>query len=572
LFKKAINILLLCGIFLISCKSRKETAASLKTSMEEIEFAKDFVDGCALRMKGNFEEAKALFVRCNQIDPASAPVKYELAMVYKLLGVNDQAVHYARAAAQADPKNEWYQLLLIELYNGMRQYNQSVKILESLVKNNPGKSEFKEDLAIEYSVLGQYDKAFKIYDELEKIYGINEQLTLNKAKLLKNQKKFKEAETELIRLSQSNPKETRFYSYLADFYIEQGDLEKAKEMYDKIISIEPNNPFVNLALHDYYSTQQKTAEAYECLKKAFLNPDLDVNTKANIATTFYENINRADGAVYREHGTELSKIMVQVHPQSAEANAIYADFLKLDRKLNEAAEYYYKSATKDKANFRVWKEMLGVYSQLRQWDSLEHQSNIAMEVFPSFPEVYFYNGYANIQLANYKKAARSLQDGLEFVVDNKLMMIEFYKNMGEAYFYSGEYDKAYKAFEDVLKINSDQKEVLNQYAWYLLQRKESLDKAEKLSRKANELEPNNSNYMDTYGWILYAEKKYTEAEEWLEGAAKLSRKPIILEHYGDVLFRLGKTAEALKYWEEARSAGGNSATLIKKIKDKKIDE
>jgi tetratricopeptide (TPR) repeat protein len=571
LFKKTINILLLFGALFFSCKSRKESV-STKSTIEEIEFAKDFVDGCALRMKGNFEEAKALFVKCNQIDPNSAPVKYELAMVYKLLGVNDQAVHYARAAAQADPKNEWYQLLLIELYNGMRQYNQSVKILESLVKNYPEKSEFKEDLAIEYSVIGQYDKAFKIYNELEKIYGVNEQLTLNKAKLLKNQKKFRETEMELIRLSQSNPKETRFYSYLADFYIEQGDLPKAKEMYDKIIAIEPNNPFVNLALHDYYSTQKKSAEAYECLRKAFLNPDLDVNTKANIATTFYENVNRPDGDIYREHGTELSKIMVQVHPQSAEANGIYADFLKLDKKLNEAAEYYYKSATKDKGNFRVWKEMLSVYSQLKQWDSLEHQSNIAIEVFPSFPEVYFYNGYANIQLANYKKAARSLQDGLEFVVDNKLMMIEFYKNMAEAYFYSGEYDKAYKAFDDVLKINSDQKEVLNQYAWYLLQRKESLDKAEKLSRKANELEPNNSSYMDTYGWILYTQKKYTEAEQWLEGAAKLSRKPIILEHYGDVLYRLGKTADALKYWEEAKSAGGNSEALNRKIKDKKLNE
>jgi len=566
-------------LLFVSCKSKKEAAVSgektsdLKThadAINQLKFATYYVDGCSARMKGNFDEAKKLFVECNRLDPTNNAVKYELAMVYKLLGVNDQALFYAKACAAAEPKNEWYQLILIECYHTLKQYNLSVKVRENLVKNFPGKSEFKEDLAFEYHLLGQYDKAYRIYDELERIFGINEQLTLNKIKLLKSQKKFEDAEMELQRLSESNKLETRFYSYLADFYIEQNDLVKAKEMYDKIISIEPNNPLVNLALHDYYSAQGKITEAFECLKKAFYNPDLDVLTKANIVGSFYEKRNETD---YKEKGLTLAQIMVQVHPEAPEANGIYADYLMLDRKSKEASTYLYKAALKEKSNFRVWEQLLLSYHRLSQFDSVEHHSSIGMELFPSVPMMYFYNGYSNIQLKNYKKAIHSLKDGLEFVVDNKLLMIDFYRNLGDAYFNIKEYEKSDKAFEDILKINSDETEALNQYAYYLSLRKENLEKAEKLSKKANDLQPDNRAYMDTYGWILFQQKKYKEAETWLSGAARLGPKnPNILEHYGDVLFKLNKINEALKQWEDAKTMGGNIERLSKKIKEKKLDD
>ena len=210
LFKLNTNIfrnLTVAALILIfaSCKSKHEAKASedkaneFKTKHEAFNqkrFAEMYVDGCSARMKGNFDAAKALFIECNKIDPSNNAVKYELATIYKLLGVNDQALFYAKVCAMAEPKNEWYQLLLIECYNTLKQYNQSVKVRENLVKNFPAKSEFKEDLAFEYHLLGQYDKAYRIYDELERIFGINEQLTLNKTKLLKSQKKNEEAEIE----------------------------------------------------------------------------------------------------------------------------------------------------------------------------------------------------------------------------------------------------------------------------------------------------------------------------------------------------------------------------------------
>ena len=226
----------------VACKSKK-TVVTENTQAAEAQFTGNFIDGCAALQpqKQNLQLALTHFNECKKLDPNSIPLKYELGKTYKLLGANALAIQNAKACAEADPKNEWYQLLLIECCVAVKDFNQAVRLREQLVKNFPGKVEFKEDLAIEYSRVGNFDRSYKTYDELELTYGINEQITLNKCKLLKNQKKFKEAEQELLRLSNSDKTEPRYYAYLADFYIEQNKLDEAKLMYDKILKIDRLN-------------------------------------------------------------------------------------------------------------------------------------------------------------------------------------------------------------------------------------------------------------------------------------------------------------------------------------------
>lgn len=523
-------------------------------------------------MKGNLQNALKLFERCDSLDPSNVPVHYELGTIYKLLGNNQKALAHSKYAAEADTKNEWYQLLLIACYDAQRQYHQSVKVREQLVKDFPNRDDFKEDLAIEYALIGKYDAAYKIYDNLEKNYGVNEQITLNKVKLLKGEKKNKEAEQELIKLSNSDKNETRYYSFLAEFYIEQNDLEKAKTMYDKIAAINPNDPAVNLSLHDYYSAKGNESEAFVYLKKAFQNPELDVEVKANILGTFYERARQQPQSEEYKKGLDLAKLMLEVHPNTPEANSSYADFLMLDSRTKEASGYYYIAALNEKSNTNVWLNLLMTDNELQRYDSLEHHSAAAIELFPNHSWFYFYNGFSNIQLRDYKKAVQSLNDGLGYVIDNKPLLLNFYSNLGDAYYNLKDFPNSDKAFDEALKIDADNTYVLNNYAYYLSLRNENLNKAEKFSKRSNELQPNNRNYQDTYAWILFQEKKYAEAETWISKAAANSSNPTILEHYGDILYQLNKPSEALKQWEAAKQAGGNSDELLKKIKDKKLND
>jgi tetratricopeptide (TPR) repeat protein len=561
-----------------SCKTKKETAKSTETSankgglseQDQAKFAFHFIEGCKERMKGNIENAENLFKECLKIDPSSTAVKYELGNVYRFNGLYDLALKYGKECANEDPKNEWYQLLYIECLHNKRQFQEAAEIYARLVKNYPNRPEFYEGLAAEYMYSGNYEKSYKTYDEIEKRFGQNEAFTLNKIKLLRQLKKNNEVELELKKLIETNKNEARYYTYLAEFYQETGQNQKAQQTYEQILKIDPKNPMVHLAMADYYKSQNDKENFYKEIKIAFESPDLEIETKIKILVSYYELAET--NSVFKQQATELCNIALKLHPLSAEVHSIYGDFLMKDQKIKEARESYLKAIQIDKSRYSMWQQLLAVESELNAYNDLEKHSAETMELFPNNPLTYYFNGFANIQLKKYENAIRALEDGIEFVYNDKPLLLEFYTNLGNAYNAIKNYVKSDKAFDDALKVNPDDASILNNYAYYLSLRKEKLEKAEKFSRRSNELSPNNRSYIDTYGWILYQQGKYTEAEEWLGRAVKMGPKSAIAEHYGDVLYKLNRKEEALKYWQDAKNAGGGSELLDKKINEKKLHE
>ncbi|NCY01564.1 MAG: beta-ketoacyl-[acyl-carrier-protein] synthase family protein [Planctomycetia bacterium] len=72
-------------------------------------------------------------------------------------------------------------------------------------------------------------------------------------------------------------------------------------------------------------------------------------------------------------------------------------------------------------------------------------------------------------------------------------------------------------------------------------------------------------------WAQYRSGQFAEARQLLE-ALPYAGNPQILEQLGDVCFKSGLTSEALQYWEKAKSKGGKSPQLLKKITDKQLYE
>ncbi|MEM8495252.1 MAG: tetratricopeptide repeat protein, partial [Planctomycetota bacterium] len=69
-------------------------------------------------------------------------------------------------------------------------------------------------------------------------------------------------------------------------------------------------------------------------------------------------------------------------------------------------------------------------------------------------------------------------------------------------------------------------------------------------------EPEQAAYLDSMGWVRYKRGDLAGAERWLRRslAAPGGDNPVILDHLGDVLFRLGRPDEARAMWERAREA------------------
>ena len=110
-----------------------------------------------------------------------------------------------------------------------------------------------------------------------------------------------------------------------------------------------------------------------------------------------------------------------------------------------------------------------------------------------------------------------------------------------------------KSDEDLLKsleINSDDAYVLNYLAYSWLERNYKIDKAIDMLEKAYEQEPNNAYIIDSIGWAYYLTGKYVEAEKLLRKAVQIMPlDPIVNDHYGDILWKLGRKTQANYFWK-----------------------
>ena len=81
--------------------------------------------------------------------------------------------------------------------------------------------------------------------------------------------------------------------------------------------------------------------------------------------------------------------------------------------------------------------------------------------------------------------------------------------------------------------------------------------------------PRQPSYLDSLGWAYFKSDKLDLAEENLRRAAdQLKTSSVIQEHYGQVLFKLGRYDEAIAAWTRALNGDGDS--IDKSDVDKKI--
>jgi tetratricopeptide (TPR) repeat protein len=153
-------------------------------------------------------------------------------------------------------------------------------------------------------------------------------------------------------------------------------------------------------------------------------------------------------------------------------------------------------------------------------------------------------------------------------------MAEFHSLHGDALHGANRNQEAFNAYENSLRYNPDNSGVLNNYAYYLALENRDLDKAVEMAEKANALSPDNPTFLDTYAWTLYKRGQYPEALMQMEKAIKLQEKPgaVEMEHFGDILYQLGRIDEAKKWWNQANEIGGGSDLLQKKVTDGKLYE
>ena len=116
----------------------------------------------------------------------------------------------------------------------------------------------------------------------------------------------------------------------------------------------------------------------------------------------------------------------------------------------------------------------------------------------------------------------------------------------------GNWDMAEMDLQHARELSGDEPNVLNYLGYSWIDQGIHLDEGLKIIRMAVQKEPKNGAFIDSLGWAYFKLGDYKNALKYLEVASQIeATDPIITDHLGDALWRVGRKVEARYQWRKA---------------------
>ena len=533
--------------------------------------AEAFSKGLAEKYNENFDMAIAYFEEALKAFPEDHASMYELSALYSRKGLPEKGFEMIKAAVELDSTNKWYKIRLADFYSQNNDYDAFVNIYDDLLKDEPNNLDYLEVYIDALLHLERYEQVTEKLDVFEDNIGVNEYISLQKLEIYDLLGKKDKVIEEMEKLSKAYPYETRYMSVLAEMYMQDKRDQDALNVYLKIKEINPEDPYINTSLLEYYQKQGELDKAFEEFILAIKNKKLDYNTKAQIYEYWFNLKDEGDNTV--KEAEIAGNAFLETHPDKELGYYVIGTVHYNNENYAEAKKYYMDAIARDSSSFISWYQLIFTDMSLEDAEGLYEHTLKAQRFYPEQPIFYLFNGVALIDMEKYQEAAKVLEKGRYLSADKKLT-VNFDTYLADIYHELGDKEKMYKQYDRVLKNDPENIYVLNNYAYFLSEDNTRLEDALRMSAITVEKEPKNTTYLDTYAWVLYKLGRYKEAKKWMEKVFSYDKNAsgVYYEHYGDILYKFGDTKKAVQNWKKAKKLGETSEFIDQKIRDEKIYE
>ena len=537
-----------------------------------------FLEAMLQRHKGNHAAAFNLLTRCQQLDSTASETYFFLAQYYTEMKQQDRAFDYYRRASQLEPDNPTYMETLAQAYIGKERYAEAVDVVERLYETDKSRQELLEMLYKLHVQQRDYQKAVDVLNRMEAIDGKSERISLSKSSLYLQLNQQEEAMREVKALSEQYPNDLNYRTLYANTLMMGGTDEtedhrlQAYNILKGVLAEEPNNYRAQAALRNYYMGERDTLRADSMTRSILLNSQTAIDDKVALLRQEI-GYSEANGGDSTQVLALFHEILAQPNPDAdmAEFCAAYMDLKKMPRDSVAAMLELALRLAPDKASARL---QLVQYA----WEDNNKQRVIelcrdARQYNPDEMAFYYYQGISYYQLDDNDHALEAFQNGISVITNESKPAIvsDFYSIMGDLLHQKGRANEAFAAYDSCLQWKPDNIGCLNNYAYYLSELGTDLDRAEQMSHQTIMAEPRNGTYLDTYAWILFMQKRYSEARIYIDQAVlnDSARNSVILEHAGDIYALNDDMEKALDYWMKAQQLDPKNKVLNRKIKRKK---
>ena len=395
-------------------------------ALADDDFQNSFYESLLQKGIENYDKAITALEKCNKLQPENDVVFFEMGKNYLAQKKYKDAYDYFEKAVKINPKNQWYWVGMYDVCYETKDFNQAIVIVTKLIEF---KKSYKEDLVSLYMNTQEFDKALTLINELNDTIGKTDQRENYKAQILR-ESKYQNAEMEnLIAQIKKFPKEESNYIALIFLYSENNQEDKALEITKQLEKEIPTSDWAQVSLFKHHLNNNDGVSGVQSMNKVFASAKIDSKIKHRMLNEFL---------IFIKDKPEFDKDL--------EKALSYFDSDKEVKVAKEIAKFYHNKSDWDKAikyyemhlrnnseDFETQLLLLEVYTEKQDFATVAKRAENLQELYPSQPQFYYYAGLAYNQLLQYKKAKDALEAGIDYVLDDKALEINFNIQLGEAW-------------------------------------------------------------------------------------------------------------------------------------------
>jgi tetratricopeptide (TPR) repeat protein len=520
------------------------------------------------RLYGNTLTAISNLNRSITLDSTNSAAFYELALCYSSLNRYDEAIHSLKKAIDIDQDNIYYRNFLGIILINSERIEEAIENQKILINRNPLNISYAINYALLLSENAQFDKAIETLESIKINYGFVPKVTETLTRIYFELQDFEKARKELDDLLMFIPDNPLYLLYESDLNFKIGNDSLGFSKIYEAINLGPHLTYPIIELYNRQLENGMFKEGIETLKQIFNESEATEFEKIQL---FYPIL--FEQYFYTSLPAKIDSLIFTLNAQyenSINISELSFEHFVRRRNFNEAKDALKKLIILDNENVERWDKLISLEYALENYEAVKKLSERAIEKFPQNHSLYILNAIAYDQMGDKNMAINTLIQGTK-KVQNDYGLSDIYGTLGDFQYMIGNIKEAFNYYDKSLKLNSNNARILNNFSYYLSLRKEKLKLALEMSSKAVDLEPNNSTFLDTKGWVLFQMGNFEEAKDVLRNAIAKSgsSSAVINEHYGDALFKTGNTDNAYIYWIKAKEIGGGSDKLDEKIRTKR---
>ena len=443
-------------------------------------------------------------------DEESAYLHSELGFLYLASGDLDAAENELLSANKLSPAWERPLFLLGEVAFLRNRLDEALTRYEAALAQDPEKPETLRRLS---EALYLKSGAAGVIARLEPFVAAHPAQSYPQAllvRLYREAQDYDKLENALKTLLTTDPDDTRAIDQLATWYDRTGRYEQAIALFSRLIPLLPPHPILHIRLGEFYLKADQlelAAKSFENARAFDLSDDhlaqlvglayLDTRHNSQAEATFVDLLERG-GDPGNRYFLGLARM------RAGRFKPAIAAFTDVD-----ASDKDYRIPAQVEAA-RCWRSLGQAGKANKLIAALLAESGDAPEAYALVAQYYKDGGASKRGLDLLTEALKKRPEDVGLRYARGI----FYQELEQE-------DQALADMREVLRIAPDHPDALNFVGYLYAERKESLEEAERMIRRAMAQKPEEGYILDSLGYILLLRGHHAEAIKWLKLAAMI---------------------------------------------------